>query len=272
MYFRTRVQIPAPPPFFPMKLGVLAQFSRRLHDSSTRVLAIEQADGGVERRRTQVHVPLRRPEILMAGEFLNRPSRSAAHREVRTERVPKDMQSRPHVRSSRDASHHHLNHFLRERLALVIAEHPRPSQMPSRLQGSPRRAAMRFFGTPARHRRSTSVISTILTSRYIQGLPPRANARDWRPLSRGQTRGERFWKSLSSEGERFWKSPHAGVHRFWKPTNLNVDTVPVHREAFWSTDTDWTPRWCAYRRLATSPRRREWLFDVADTMGSQIVS
>ena len=47
---------------FPNKTGFLAQFSRRLHDSSTTVGAVEQPNGCVERRRAQVHVPLRRPE------------------------------------------------------------------------------------------------------------------------------------------------------------------------------------------------------------------
>jgi len=54
-----------------------------------------------------------------------------------------------------------------------------------------------------RHTRSTSVISTIVTSRrYIQGLPPRAKARDLRRIPRGQTRGK-ILKTRSSEGEMF---------------------------------------------------------------------
>ena len=74
MYFRTRVQLPAPPPTFLMKLGFLAQFSRRLHDSSTSLRGpVEQTDGRVERRRTQVHVALRRAQVLMPREFLDRP-------------------------------------------------------------------------------------------------------------------------------------------------------------------------------------------------------
>jgi hypothetical protein len=39
----------------------------------------------------QVHVPLRRREIHVAGEILNRSRRRTAHREVRTERVPQSM-------------------------------------------------------------------------------------------------------------------------------------------------------------------------------------
>ena len=43
---------------------------------------IEQADGAFDRRGTQVHVPLRRDQILMPGEFLNRPRRGAPHRQM----------------------------------------------------------------------------------------------------------------------------------------------------------------------------------------------
>ena len=49
---------------------------------------IEQPNRALDRRRTEVHVPLRRPQVLVAGEFLNRARRRAAHREVRTERMP----------------------------------------------------------------------------------------------------------------------------------------------------------------------------------------
>jgi hypothetical protein len=38
-----------------------------------------------------MHVPLRRREILMAGEFLNRPRRRSSHRQMRTECVPQPM-------------------------------------------------------------------------------------------------------------------------------------------------------------------------------------
>jgi hypothetical protein len=38
-----------------------------------------------------VHVPLRRREILVAGELLNGSGRRAAHRQMRTERVPQPM-------------------------------------------------------------------------------------------------------------------------------------------------------------------------------------
>jgi hypothetical protein len=43
---------------------------------------IQQPNRAFERRGTQVHVPLRRAEVLMAGELLNRSRRSAPHRQV----------------------------------------------------------------------------------------------------------------------------------------------------------------------------------------------
>jgi len=54
---------------------------------------LEQPNRIVERRGTEVHVPLRRREILMSGQFLNRSCRRAAHRQMRTERVPEHMRS-----------------------------------------------------------------------------------------------------------------------------------------------------------------------------------
>ena len=38
---------------------------------------IEQPNRALDRRRTQMHVPLRRPQVLVAGELLNRARRRA---------------------------------------------------------------------------------------------------------------------------------------------------------------------------------------------------
>jgi hypothetical protein len=38
-----------------------------------------------------VHIPLRRPQVGVPGELLNIPCRRAPHREMRTERVPKNV-------------------------------------------------------------------------------------------------------------------------------------------------------------------------------------
>jgi len=52
---------------------------------------IEESDRALDRRGTEVHVPLRRDEIHVPSELLNRTRRGPAHREVRTERVPQSM-------------------------------------------------------------------------------------------------------------------------------------------------------------------------------------
>jgi len=48
---------------------------------------IEETDRIFDRGGTEMHVPLRRGEILMPGELLNRSTRCAAHRQMRTECV-----------------------------------------------------------------------------------------------------------------------------------------------------------------------------------------
>jgi hypothetical protein len=52
---------------------------------------IQETDGTFERRGTQVHVPLRRGEILVPSQFLNRSRWSSPHRQMRAERMPQPM-------------------------------------------------------------------------------------------------------------------------------------------------------------------------------------
>src|SRR5262249_21983762 len=52
---------------------------------------VQQPDCALNRRGTQVHVPLRGAKVLMSGELLNRSCRRTTHRQVRTERVPQAM-------------------------------------------------------------------------------------------------------------------------------------------------------------------------------------
>ena len=59
--------------------------------SRPRLSPVEQSDRVFRRRRTQVHVALRRRQVRMSGELLNRSCRRALHRQVRTERVPQDV-------------------------------------------------------------------------------------------------------------------------------------------------------------------------------------
>jgi hypothetical protein len=77
---------------------------------------IEEPDRRLDRRGTEVHVPLRRGEIHVTGELLNRSCRRPAHREVRTERVPQSMYAAlRELRSSNGPSDVVLNDFLSER-------------------------------------------------------------------------------------------------------------------------------------------------------------
>src|SRR5882762_7143377 len=64
---------------------------------------------------------------------------------------------------------------------------------------------MRFFGRPSRHRRRTSVISTIVTSRYIQGLLRRAEARAGDVYRAVRRRGKGFEKLSAQRGKGFEK-------------------------------------------------------------------
>ena len=71
---------------------------------------IEQPDRRLACRRRQVHVPLRRAQVLVPGELLDRLRRSAAHRQARAEGMAEDVQpaerlgGRHRGRTSRTAS------------------------------------------------------------------------------------------------------------------------------------------------------------------------
>ena len=47
----------------------------------------QETDRPLERSRTEVHVPLRRDQILVAGKLLDRPCRRPPHRQMRAERM-----------------------------------------------------------------------------------------------------------------------------------------------------------------------------------------
>jgi hypothetical protein len=59
---------------------------------------------------------------------------------------------------------------------------------------------MRFFGSPAPRKRRTSLISIIVTSRYIHASWLRCAARSRGPLSRGQAKGGKVLKILPRKG------------------------------------------------------------------------
>ena len=64
---------------------------------------IEQPDRVIEHVRAQVHVPLRRHQVLVSGQELDGAHRRAPHRQVRAERVTESV--RPMRRHVRDARH-----------------------------------------------------------------------------------------------------------------------------------------------------------------------
>ena len=76
------------PDFFLDFSHTTASNSFRCHDVAT---AIEQPNRCVERCRTQMHVALSHAELAVSGKLLNRPSGGSTHRQVRTERMPKDV-------------------------------------------------------------------------------------------------------------------------------------------------------------------------------------
>jgi hypothetical protein len=82
------------PRFLREKLGFLGAIRRRLqHLSQNGPTFVEQRDGSRARRRRQVHVPKRLAEVRVSRQFLDGFDRSAAHRQVRTERATQDVQA-----------------------------------------------------------------------------------------------------------------------------------------------------------------------------------
>ena len=59
----------------------------------------------------------------MTRKFLYGSSGCTAHREMRTEGVSQDVRAVLDVRSSPDTTHYSLNHLLRQRVAVGIAQH-----------------------------------------------------------------------------------------------------------------------------------------------------
>ena len=86
-----RVRLPPPPPTFLRKSAKSPLISRRLYYFSTAAIgswSVQQPNRRIECRWTEMHVALRRHQILMPREFLNRLRRCPAHRQMRTELSP----------------------------------------------------------------------------------------------------------------------------------------------------------------------------------------
>src|SRR5262245_57164569 len=89
-----------------------------------------EPDRAFDRGWAEVHIPLRRAELLVSGELLNRSHWRPSHRQVRTEGVAKYMYADvAKIRPSRSSEHEALHSALRQRAAGGGAEHPRSLQM-----------------------------------------------------------------------------------------------------------------------------------------------
>jgi hypothetical protein len=98
-----------------------------------------------------MHVPLRRRQIRVAGQFLNRPSGRAAHGEMGTERVPESMHAASiEPRTTRRSADVVLHNLLRQRRreSSRQTEHTPPNMRAAettiaRTPGTPRRRFQR---------------------------------------------------------------------------------------------------------------------------------
>src|SRR2546427_3555765 len=79
-----RVRIPLSPPSNLFLSNGLPLFGRHRLQHVSKTAAdfrgLQQPDRAVERRATEMHVPLRRREIPVPSQFLNRSRRRTAHR------------------------------------------------------------------------------------------------------------------------------------------------------------------------------------------------
>ena len=83
----------------------------------------------------------------MSGQLLNRSRRCAAHRQVRTERVPQDVYAvLRQLRSTRRAQYAVLHHLPGQRLAVVLAQHVLLEVLLTRAITALRRRGLRAFG------------------------------------------------------------------------------------------------------------------------------
>jgi len=76
-----------------------------------------------------MHVALSHAELAVSGKLLNRPCRGSTHRQVRTECVPKDVDTVSDVRFSGGVLDPILNLLTSQRRAIVLTQHTRTFQM-----------------------------------------------------------------------------------------------------------------------------------------------
>ena len=113
-----RVRLPPPPPIWFDEYGPsgppFPPPPLFLHGHPAHLGAcLQQPDCRVECRRAQVHVALRRSQVLMSCQFLDSSCWRPTHRQVRTQRVPQDVHALLHVRRSRRSPNRDLHDILR---------------------------------------------------------------------------------------------------------------------------------------------------------------
>jgi hypothetical protein len=97
--------------------------TRGIPEASSNRIALSNAAG--------LHVPLRRRQILMTRQLLNRSRRCAAHRQMRTERVPQSMHTvLRNLRPPRRAFDVMLHDVRRHRRSIRLTQHAFRSQVP----------------------------------------------------------------------------------------------------------------------------------------------
>lgn len=77
-----------------------------------------------------MHVPLSYAQLAVPGQFLHSPYGSAARRQVRAERVSKQMPAPRNVRPSRRPLHAVLDLLADHRGAVVLTNHSNASKVP----------------------------------------------------------------------------------------------------------------------------------------------
>jgi hypothetical protein len=91
---------------------------------------IEKTNRGIERSRTQMHVPLRGSEIRVSSQFLNCSCRRATHRQVRTKRVTENVNpAMVQLRRSRRMVNVVCDDLFVQRLSIPIAKHEGVAKM-----------------------------------------------------------------------------------------------------------------------------------------------
>jgi len=100
-----------------------------------------------------VHVPLRRDQVLVSGQFLDSPGRCSEHRQVRTERVAQHVRTVVvEARLLRRPTDEPLNHTFGQWSPIVLIQHQRSAKVPIILQCRRETVGQRHVPKPAASR------------------------------------------------------------------------------------------------------------------------